>query len=425
MHKCCGLLLLTIFSLLLVACAGDTVLQGPPGPEGAQGPPGPQGQTGSTGEPGPPGADGLSFEPPTFVGSAACAECHQDYYDAFINSGHPHILTRVTDGEAPDFPFSDVPAPPEGYTWGDVLYVVGGFRWKALFIDHDGFIITGGEEAATQFNLENETLDVDEQWVAYHAGQAQPYDCGHCHTTGYTPAGNQADKPGLVGTWALDGVQCEACHGPGSAHANHPLSFTMKVDRSGGTCEGCHLQRDKEELVLAGGFIQHQESYGDLFPGKHAIISCVDCHEPHTTVAQQLARNMPNELATAVRCEDCHFAPARVEKIERHVVLGVDCVDCHMPRLIQSAAARPGIFSGDIRTHMVSIDAGQVAQFAADGTLIYPQIALEYACGSCHGPEGIAPVLSDAAMLAGAQDYHTPQPVNEAEEEAGAADDGS
>jgi hypothetical protein len=406
-----------VLALLLSACAGEMGPEGPPGPEGAQGPPGPQGSVGPTGAPGPAGADGLSFTPPTFVGSEACAECHEDHYDLFMSSGHPHVLTRVVDGEAPEFPFSAVPNPPDGYTWDDVSYVVGGYRWKARFVGNDGFIITGDEAATTQFNLENESLDVDEQWVAYHAGQEQPYDCGRCHTTGYTPTGSQGDLPGIVGTWALDGVQCEACHGAGSAHANQPLAFALKADHSGGVCLGCHVQRAKEELVVADGFIQHHDSYGDLFPGKHAVLDCVDCHEPHTAVQQLVAEGLPNDPTTAVICEDCHFAQTRVQKIDRHAVLGVDCVDCHMPRLIQSAAARPGIYSGDVRTHMVSIDAGQVNQFAEDGALIYPQVTLEFACRSCHGPEGIAPVFTDAQLLAGASDYHTPQAEPEAAED--------
>ncbi len=34
--------------------------------------------------------------------------------------------------------FSRVPDPPEGYTWEDISYVIGGYGWKARFIDLEG-----------------------------------------------------------------------------------------------------------------------------------------------------------------------------------------------------------------------------------------------------------------------------------------------
>ena len=143
-----GLLLTVIgvLALLLAACAGEEGPQGPAGPEGPQGIPGPSGQDGEQGPPGPPGRDGASYEPAQFVGSDACAECHEETYENFMESGHPYLLNAVVDGQPPEYPFSEVPNPPEGYTWDDISYVIGGYNWKAQFIELDGYIITGGEE---------------------------------------------------------------------------------------------------------------------------------------------------------------------------------------------------------------------------------------------------------------------------------------
>ena len=44
------------------------------------------------------------------------------------------------------------------------------------------FIITGDENATTQYNFYNKTLDMGDNWVAYHAGEEKPYNCGSCHT---------------------------------------------------------------------------------------------------------------------------------------------------------------------------------------------------------------------------------------------------
>jgi hypothetical protein len=46
-------------------------------------------------------------------------------------------------------------------------------------------------------------------------------DCVSCHVTGYEqPGGSSVTHVGL-----LENVQCEVCHGPGSAHAKHPERF--------------------------------------------------------------------------------------------------------------------------------------------------------------------------------------------------------
>jgi len=422
MHKPWLFALLIILGLLVVGCTGEAGIEGPPGPEGPQGPPGPDGREGPPGPPGPAGADGLSYEPPTFVGSAACAECHEDYYNQYVLSGHNHPLTKVVNGEAPEFPFTELDGPPEGYTWDDISYVIGGYNWKAQFIDNNGFIITGADEATTQYNLENETLNAGNAWVAYHVGEEKPYDCGTCHTTGYTFSGNQDNLPGIVGTWAFEGVQCEECHGAGSAHANHPMSYEMKVDRTAGACSDCHSRGAGQTLVVADGFIQHQDTYGDLFQGKHAVIDCVVCHDPHTGVVQL---DQANQATTQTACENCHFDQARVQNVAIHTRVGVDCVDCHMPFIIQNAVANSVMNKGDVRTHMVSIDASQIAQFSEDGSSIHPQLALNFACRGCHNPEGNAPVKTDEELLTAADGYHTPAPAQTEPAPEPTATDGS
>jgi len=46
-----------------------------------------------------------------------------------------------------------VTTPPEGYTWDDITYVIGGYNWKARFIGTEGYIITGDEDATSQYNF--------------------------------------------------------------------------------------------------------------------------------------------------------------------------------------------------------------------------------------------------------------------------------
>jgi hypothetical protein len=128
--------------------------QGPPGeqgPEGPQGPPGPEGPQGPQGDPGPPGTAGeaAGAAGAEYAGSETCSVCHSEIYKVFGKSGHPWKLNKVVDGQPPDYPFTEVPEPPEGYTWDDVTYVIGGYNWKARFIDQNGYIITGDADATT------------------------------------------------------------------------------------------------------------------------------------------------------------------------------------------------------------------------------------------------------------------------------------
>ena len=95
-------------------------------------------------------------------------------------------------------------------------------------------MVVTGETA--QLNFANRLLQTSEELVPYHAGEELPYDCGACHTTGYSTQGNQDGRAGMVGTFAFPGVQCEACHGAGSLHVNDPYSFTPQVDRDRQEC---------------------------------------------------------------------------------------------------------------------------------------------------------------------------------------------
>jgi predicted CXXCH cytochrome family protein len=346
-----------------------------------------------------------------YVGSETCQVCHTDIYDTFIQSGHAWKLNPVVDGNPPDYPFTEVPEPPEGYTWDDISYVIGGYNWKARFIDQEGYIITDKPGATisdtnylNQYNFANPVLDQDAGWVKYKSGTPQlPYDCGTCHTTGYRPEGHQDDRPGIVGTWAEPGVRCEECHGPGSLHVSNPQGVEMKIDRDAEACGKCHRRNTVEEVDAKDGFIEHHEQYEELFQSKHAVIDCVQCHNPHVGVVQL---RQAGEQTTRTLCQNCHFKQAESQKIASHVEIGVACIECHMPRIVKSAWGDPEKFSGDIRTHMMAIDPNQVGQFTEDGKVALSQISLDFACRHCHVEGGMAPAFPDDVLIDVATDYH-------------------
>jgi hypothetical protein len=157
-----------------------------------------------------------------------------------------------------------------------------------------------------------------------------------------------------------------------------------------------------EEVNASGGFIQHHEQYEELFQSKHAIIDCVQCHDPHAGVVQL---RQAGEQTVRTTCENCHFANAKIQKNEIHLDLEVACIDCHMPRVTKSAVGDAEKFTGDIRTHMMAIDPTQVGQFNEEGTAALSQISLDFACRHCHVP-GSSVELTDEQLIEGATGYH-------------------
>jgi hypothetical protein len=410
-------MLLLVAALLLAACAGEEGAQGPPGPEGPAGPEGPEGSAGPEGPEGPPGPEGpagpageaaavaeaVGVPPPTYTGAEACAECHQELYDVFTQSGHPYKLSKVVDGQPPEYPFTELAGPPEGYTWDDISYVIGGYNWKARFIDHDGYIITGDSDATTQYNFYNPELDMGDSWVGYHAGEVEkPYNCGTCHTTAYSPEGNQDGLPGMIGTWSEGGVWCEECHGPGSAHVEYPRSYSMDIDRDGAACGDCHFRGAIEAVDASGGFIKHHEQYEELFQSKHITVDCVICHDPHEGVIQLRKADVQT---TRTQCENCHSDEAENFKLEFHTT---ECIECHMPKVTKSALGNPDIFTGDIRTHLMKINPNQIGQFNEDGSESLSELGLNFTCRHCHVEGGDASPKTDEELIEAATDIHQP-----------------
>jgi Zn finger protein HypA/HybF involved in hydrogenase expression len=333
----------------------------------------------------------------------ACQECHTDIYDVFVMSGHPYKLNKVVDGEPPSYPFTELPSPPEGYTWDDVSYVIGGYNWKARFIDQEEYIITGDADATTQYNFYNEILGMGDNWVGYHAGEEnKPYDCGPCHTTGYSPEGNQDGLPGMVGTWSEGGIRCEECHGPGSLHVENPQFEPMEIDRDSQQCGGCHVRGGFEAVNASGGFIKHHEQYEELFSSKKRVMDCVDCHDPHLGVIAAREQGLPT---THTPCEACHLEQAEFQASEVHPA-AAECIDCHMPRISKSALGNADIYSGDIRSHMMRIWPFATEQFNEEGDTAMPYVTLDFACKSCHSEGGMATVKTDEELIEKAVGYH-------------------
>ncbi len=393
--------------LVLASCAGQQGPLGPVGPAGVAGPFGPQGPAGPTGVPGSTGPTGPSGA--DYVGAAQCGNCHADIYKNYQQSGHAWALNKVANSQPPDYPFNRLDSPPDGYTWNDIAYVIGGYNWRTLFLDQKGYLITAAPGGVTstaylnQFNLASIVADKSAGWASYHAGEANvKFDCGTCHTTGYRPNGHQDNLEGVTGTWAAPGVGCETCHGPGSLHANNPYGIRMPIDRDSQACGRCHSQSDVTQVAASGGFIVDQQQYSEIRQSQHAALQCVLCHDPHTGVVQL---SKAHKATVSTQCANCHYQEATYQKNAQHVAQGLECVDCHMPHMDQSAWTNPARFLADVRTHLMAINPAQVGQFSADGSTSKSEISLDFACRSCHAP-GSALDKTNDELSAMATGYH-------------------
>lgn len=399
--------LATILSLVVIILLAGCI--------GSQGEEGPVGPAGPAGVPGPPGPQGESASAAQdFIGSNQCGSCHEEEFERFSLSGHPYKLTKIEGGQPPTFPFDDrtggVTEPPEGYSWEEISYVIGGFGWKARFIDQNGYIITGDENATTQYNFANEAVGTEAGWVPYHAGEQKPYDCGSCHTTGYDPVGHQDNLEGIIGTWAFPGIQCEECHGPGSLHADNPYGVRMVLDRSSQLCGRCHIRGNPAEIDASSGFIKHHEQYEELFSSKHFATSCITCHDPHAS-SVFIHEEINPDKGIRQQCDTCHWQQL-FQNNRLH--LGVECTDCHMPPMAKSAVGNLDNYTGDIKAHLFSINTDpQAPQFDEEGAFSSPYITLSYACMQCHNGD-LASELELETLQDMADGYHTkPTPTPE------------
>ncbi len=78
-------------------------------------------------------------------------------------------------------------------------------------------------------------------------GKEHHLDCVSCHVTGWQqPQGVcRIDQ-----TEARREVGCEACHGPGSAHAANPLKTNISKSADAKTCTGCHDRENSPQFDL-------------------------------------------------------------------------------------------------------------------------------------------------------------------------------
>ncbi len=355
-----------------------------------------------------------------YVGSSACLSCHRSLLDVHPEHAHAQALKPIK-GLAPDFPdanpVADVPDPPEGFTWDDISYVLGGYLAKANYVDLDGFFLTtAATDVDTQWNLLSVPASRPAGFLPFRVDDTEPlpfdYSCFKCHTTGAEPFDPDDPKfhenrPGMAGTFVQAGVQCEACHGPGSNHIPDPSARDLYVDPTGDvTCNACHANElpGPRGVQSANGYIVNAQQYNEiLVSGGHAGFSCGNCHNPHASIVAE------SEFAIRNACTDCHdqqnmaLHAGKVFSRDDGYTEVLRCESCHMPYATAAAAAADASVVGsegrmaDVRTHIfrTNTDAVTFTEMFTDGgarvrtdELGRAAVTLDFVCLRCHNGNG-------------------------------------
>ncbi len=344
-----------------------------------------------------------------YAGSEACKACHLEVYEAQMKSGHPYKIQRVRGGP-PSYPKGTspgVPNPPADKTWNDISYVIGGYGWKARFMDNEGYILTG--DKGRQYNLVNKYLVTEENWTGYSADKAprKPYTCGGCHTTGWVESGeagpHQDNLPGIHGTWSEPGVRCEACHGPSAEHAKAPTAIKPSIKEN---CGQCHRRGDVKKIDAKGGLVRHHEQYEDFLASPHRSFGCTTCHDPHQGTRYALG-GYKGEEGT---CRKCHTNI----RIQLEAKKNFECKNCHMPYAGKSAmsikikTADGSVSEGDIKSHIFRImtdpnwdmltDDGKFVRVDNDNKAY---LSIDRTCLVCHSSQTKAWAAENAARIHG------------------------
>jgi predicted CXXCH cytochrome family protein len=345
---------------------------------------------------------------PAYVSSAQCSACHADAAAAWQGSDHGWAWREPTS--------ANVLGKFDGTTFEN-KGVASRFstRNDKYFVETDGpdgvpteyeIKYTVGVKPLQQYLVETENgrlqvLDLawdTEQNRWYHLYPDQnnkagdglhwtgPYKnwnarCAECHATAFEKNYNPTTKS-YSSTQAEIGVGCEACHGPGQAHATwaraperfdpsvwsdvSPNGLTVQF-KAGDTeteiqqCAGCHSRRepigasspppgtkfaDNYRLALLRDGLYHADGqildevyvYGSFLQSKMSAagVTCTSCHQPHS--------NQLKAEGNAL-CTQCHssqgnpgfpsLTPKFYDGPEHHFhetgSEGAQCTSCHMP----------------------------------------------------------------------------------------------
>jgi predicted CXXCH cytochrome family protein len=357
-----------------------------------------------------------------FVGSEACASCHQTEADLWHKSQHRLAMQHATDNSVLG-DFSDASIDyygvhsrffhrdgkylvetdgPDGklatfevkYTFGldplqQYLIEFPDGRLQALSLAWD----TRPKQQGGQrwFHLyPDEEIKHDDILHWTKLNQNWNFMCAECHSTG-VHKNYDARNDRFATTWSEISVGCEACHGQGSRHVTWARDqqswwpFAKQHDRAKGL-----LVRIDERQSIAW---RHDPSTGNPkrnFPPalvRKEVETCGRCHARRSEFSEDWipGRWLSDTHAVSPLTRDLYYADGQMRdevynygsfKQSKMFAAGVTCSDCHEPH---AAQLRAPVASVCLQCHAPE-------KYAAASHSHHANVDPPVDCASCHMP---------------------------------------
>lgn len=226
--------------------------------------------------------------------------------------------------------------------------------------------------------------------------------CVGCHALESTQFTHTIHALGMDAALAADpaAATCEACHGPGSVHAQQPTQpgTIIAFTRNGGTpmelqtsaCMGCHEGGPRNHWL--GSVHQRND------------VTCSDCHNP---MARLSAEGLQAQHSINDTCATCHQDIRQQFDQRSHMPLGegqMACVDCHNPH--------GTIYPTLLKTDTVNKTCYQ-CHAEKRGPFLFEHAPARESCLNCHTPHGSnqhALLVAPVPMLCQQCHSHTRHP---------------
>ena len=307
---------------------------------------------------------------PRYVGSAGCAACHAQATAGWTGSDHqlawtlPSEATVLGDFDGASFESRGVTSRFSRRDGGFVIETedadgqrrsfdvvgVAGIRPLQQYLlspapgRTQAFDIAWDSVAHRWYDLYPEQVLLPHDglhWTGpYKSWEAR---CAECHATGFSRNYDMASRS-YAPRQAEIGVGCEACHGPGEAHAAWakdpagydagrwpgltPHGLTVDLARSADAeieqCAGCHSRREAfgDGNPLPGTPYHDSYNLALLRPGVYHADGQIEAEDYE--FGSFLQARM---YARGVRCSDCHDPHTLTLRAEGNAV----CTQCHSP----------------------------------------------------------------------------------------------
>jgi tetratricopeptide (TPR) repeat protein len=377
----------------------------------------------------------------TFVGRAACGDCHEQAQQAWSGSNHDNAMAVASDSTVRG-DFNDTSFEHDGvtsrffkrdgeffvYTEGpdgemDEFEVTHTFGWEPLqqyLVPFPGgrlqaLGIAWDTERGEWFDLYPDQDIPAGDWLHW-TRNAQNWNgmCAECHSTNLIK-GYDADTQTFTTTWSEIDVSCEACHGPGSRHvswaempemARPPLAnYGLLIGTSGMAaehyvelCAPCHARRT--EL----GDYDHRSA--QLLDNVVPAVLREGLYHPDGQILEEVyvygSFVQSKMYRMGIKCGDCHDA----HSLELHQEGNALCTQCHRADAYDSYDHHfhQEVYQGEpsegalcVKCHMVE-QPFMVRDWRADHSIRVPrpdlsqEIGVPNACtqGGCHDDRPLA-----------------------------------